>query len=149
MCAERHSKPNDFRVKVRSADLDAPTLMDQISAELLDHLIACRTCSVIFSAQEHSLGEAGCVEGRRISSQSRLKWQERRATLALQHLTEQTVDDYLFDRLSCDERQPLAELSHFSVFEAANHFRISEGYRKVFTTEGAVRRRPKWPFGKL
>jgi hypothetical protein len=108
MCAERRSKGKDLRVKVRSADLDAPTLLDQISAELLDHLIACRTCSVIFAAQEHSLGDAGCVEGKRISSRSRLKWQERRSTLALRHLTEQTVDDYLFDRLSCDERQPLA-----------------------------------------
>jgi hypothetical protein len=108
MCVERYSNRKDLHVKVRSADLDAPTLLDQISAELLDHLIACGTCSVIFAAQEHSLGEAGCVEGRRISSQSKLRWQERRSTLALRHLTEQTVDDYLFDRLSYDERQPLA-----------------------------------------
>jgi hypothetical protein len=108
MCGERFLNRKNLHVKVRSADLDAPTLMDQISAELLDHLIACRKCSVIFAAQEHSLGEAGCVEGRRISSQSKLRWQERRSTLALQHVTEQTLDDNLFDRLSCDERQPLA-----------------------------------------
>jgi hypothetical protein len=108
MCGERHSNRKDLHVKVRSADLDAPTLVDQISAELLDHLIACRTCSVIFAAQEHSLGEAGCVVVRRISSQAKLRWQERRSILALRHLTEQTLDDYLFDRLSSDERQPLA-----------------------------------------
>jgi hypothetical protein len=108
MCGERPSNRKDFHVKIRSADLDAPTLIDEISADLLDHLIACRRCSIIFAAQEHSLGEAGCVEGRRISSQTKLRWQERRSSLALQHLTEQTVDDYLFDRLSCDEQQPLA-----------------------------------------
>jgi hypothetical protein len=75
MCRERHSNRKDLHVKVRPADLDAPTLVDRISAELLDHLIVCRTCSVIFAAQEHSLGEVGCVEGRRISSQVKLRWQ--------------------------------------------------------------------------
>jgi hypothetical protein len=108
MRSDRSSNRKDFHVKIRSADLDAPTLIDEISADLLDHLIACRRCSIIFAAQKHSLGEAGCVEGRRISSQTKLRWQERRSSLALQHLTEQTVDDYLFDRLSCDEQQPLA-----------------------------------------
>jgi hypothetical protein len=63
MCGERHSNRKDLHVKVRPADLDAPTLVDRISAELLDHLIVCRTCSVIFAAQQHSLGEVGCVEG--------------------------------------------------------------------------------------
>jgi hypothetical protein len=107
MCTERHSNRKDLHVKVRSTDLDAPTLVDQMSAELLDHLIACRNCSVIFAAQEHSLEEAGCVEGQRIVSESKVRWQQRRANLALRHLTEQTLDDYLFDRLACDERQPL------------------------------------------
>jgi hypothetical protein len=107
MCAERHSNRKDLHVKVRSTDLDAPTLVDQMSAELLDHLIACRNCSVIFAAQEHSLEEAGCVEGQRIVSESKVRWQQRRANLALRHLTEQTLDDYLFDRLACDERQPV------------------------------------------
>jgi hypothetical protein len=95
MCRERHSNRKDLHVKVRPADLDAPTLVDRISAELLDHLIVCRTCSVIFAAQQHSLGEVGCVEGRGISSQAKLRWQERRSALAIRHLTEQTVDDYL------------------------------------------------------
>ena len=93
---------------VKSADLDAPALVDQISAGLLDHLIVCRTCSVIFATQTHSLGEAECVEGKRIVSESTVRWKDRGANLALQHLTEQTLDDYIFDRLvDCDERQPL------------------------------------------
>jgi hypothetical protein len=107
MCNERHSNPKDLHVKVRSADLNAPTLVDQMSTALLDHLIGCRTCSAIFVAQKHSLGEAGCVEGQRIVSESKIRWQERRANLALRHLTEQTLDDYLFDRLACDEREPV------------------------------------------
>src|SRR5215475_178395 len=107
MSLERQSDRNDLHVKVRSTNLDAPTLVDQISAELLDHLLACRTCSGIVAAQEHSLGEAGCVEGQRIVSESRVKWQERRANLALKHLTDETLDDYIFDRLAFDERQPI------------------------------------------
>jgi len=82
-------------------------LVDQITAELLDHLIVCRTCSIIFATQKRSLGEAECVEGKRIALESTFRWQDRGANLSLQHLTEQTLDDYIFDRLACDERQPL------------------------------------------
>jgi len=107
MSSEGQPNRKDLHVKVRSADLDAPTLVDQMSAELLDHLTACRTCSGIFAAQEHSLGEAGCLEGQRIVSESKVRWQEHRANLALKHLTDETLDDYLFDRLACDERRPV------------------------------------------
>lgn len=107
MSFEQQSNRNDLHVKVRSTDLDAPTLVDRISAELLDHLIACRTCSAAFAAQEHSVEEVGCVEGRRIVSESKVRWQERRANLALRHLTDETLDDYIFDRLAFDERQPI------------------------------------------
>ncbi len=82
-------------------------LVDQIGAELLAHLIVCGTCSRIFVAQEQSIGDVGCVEGRRIVSQSKLKWQERRSNLALWHLADPTLDDYLFDRLTLDEREAL------------------------------------------
>lgn len=113
MSAERQSNRKDLHVKVRARDLDAPTLVDRMSAELLDHLIACRMCSSIFAGQEQSLGEAGCVEGRRLVSESKVSWQERRANLALKHLTEETLDDYIFDRLACDEWQPVEHhLSH-------------------------------------
>lgn len=107
MSAERQSNRKNLRVKVKSADLDAPTLVDRMSGELLDHLIVCRTCSSIFAGQEQSLEEAGCVVGRRIVSESKVRWQERRANLALKHLTEETLDDYIFDRLACDEWQPV------------------------------------------
>ena len=107
MSFEAQPNQNDLHVKVRSTDLDAPTLVDRISAELLDHLIACRTCSGIFAAQQQSLEEAGCIEGRRIVSESKVRWQERRASLALSHLTDETLDDYIFDRLALDERQPI------------------------------------------
>jgi hypothetical protein len=107
MSAERQSNRKDLHVKVRSADLDAPTLVDRMSAELLDHLIACRRCSGIFAAQGQPLGEAGCVEGQRIVSESKVRWQERRANLALKHLTDEALDDYIFDRLASDERLPV------------------------------------------
>jgi hypothetical protein len=81
----------------------ASVLVDQISAELLDHLIVCRTCSVIFAAQEHSLEEAECVEGKRITSESTVRCEDRGANLAIRHLTEQSLDDYIFDRLACDQ----------------------------------------------
>jgi hypothetical protein len=97
----------DPHVTVRSADLDAPVLVDQISAELLDHLLVCRTCSVVFAAQKHSLGEAECVEGKRIASESTVRWKDRGADRAARHVTEQALDDYIFDRLASDERQLL------------------------------------------
>jgi hypothetical protein len=105
--SKNNPNDNDVHARVRSVDLDAPTLVDQIGAELLDHLIACRKCLLIFAAQEDSIGEAGCIEGIRIVSQSELRWQERRSCLALRHLTEQTMDDFLFDRFISDERQAI------------------------------------------
>ena len=105
--AERRSKSKGPSRDVRSADLDTSALVDQISAELLEHLIVCRTCSVIFAAQERSIGEAGCVEGKRIASESTVRRNGRKVNRALRHLTEQTLDDFIFDRLACDERQPL------------------------------------------
>ena len=107
MCAEGVPNRKDLHVTVRSSDLDTPALVDQITAELLDHLIVCRTCSAIFAAQEHSLEETECVEGKRITSESKVRCQDQEANLAIRHLTEQSLDDYIFDRLACDQRQPL------------------------------------------
>jgi hypothetical protein len=103
MYAEPQSNHKNLHCKVRAADLDAPTLVDRICATLLDHLTACRMCSSIFAGQEQSLEEAGCLEGQRIISESRVRWQERRANLAVNHLTDETLDDYIFGRLACDE----------------------------------------------
>ena len=94
---------------VKSADIDLPVLVDQIGAELLEHLIVCRTCSAIFVGQEHSLGEAGCVEGKRIASESAVARKGREVSRVPQHLTEQTLDDFAFDRLAGDERQSLED----------------------------------------
>jgi hypothetical protein len=113
MSSERYSNEGQEYVKVRSIDLDAPQLKDQIDRELLDHLIACRTCSAIFAAQKNSIGEAGCVVGRRIVSQSEVRWQEHRSALALRHATEETLDEYLFDRLTADEIEPLEYHARF------------------------------------
>jgi hypothetical protein len=107
MSSQGHCKEERLHVKVRSIDLDAPTLVDHIGRKLLDHLIACRVCTAIFADQRDSIGEAGCVDGRRIVSESQVRWQERRSTLALRHVTDETLDDYLFDRLIGDEREPL------------------------------------------
>jgi hypothetical protein len=105
--AERIPNRKDSYVTVKSADIDSPALVDQISAELLEHLIVCRTCSAIFAAQEHSLGTAGCVEGKRIASESAIRRKSREVNRAHEHLTEQTLDDFIFHRLICDERQSL------------------------------------------
>ena len=107
MPPEDPSNDKPSPVKVRSANLDLPTLVDRIGSEMLDHLIDCQTCRATFTAQDRSLGDAGCLEGRRIVSQSRVKWQERRSALARCHITEEILDDYIFDRLTCEEREPL------------------------------------------
>jgi hypothetical protein len=107
MSSQRYSNEEHEHIKVRSIDLDAPPLIDQIDRELLDHLIACRTCSTVFAAQNNSIEEAGCVVGQCIVSQSQVRWQERRLTLALRHVSDETLDEYLFDRLTPEEMEPL------------------------------------------
>lgn len=94
-------------MQLRSADLDTRTLVDEISAEMLDHLIACRTCSAIFAAQQHSLGETECVEGKQIASESVGRRQHRNSDLATRHVSEESLDDCIFDRLASDKQQAL------------------------------------------
>lgn len=94
-------------MKLRSADLDTGTLVDEISTEMLDHLIACRSCSAIFAAQQHSLGETECVEGKQIASESAGRRQHRKANLGTRHITEEILDDDIFDRHAPDEQQAL------------------------------------------
>jgi hypothetical protein len=107
MSAKHNPNENDLPANLRSLDVNLPSPVDQIDAELLDHLIICRKCLVVFTAQEDSISEAGCVEGIRIVSQSEVRPEERRSTLALRHLAEETLDDYLFDRFTGDERQAI------------------------------------------
>lgn len=94
-------------MKLGSANLDTRTLVDEISAEMLDHLIACRTCAAIFAAQQHSLGETECVEGKQIAFESVGRREHRNPKLATRHLSEESLDDYIFDRLASDEQQAL------------------------------------------
>ena len=42
-----------------------------------------------------------------LSLNQEVRWQEHRANLALRHLTDETLDGYIFDRLTCDERHPI------------------------------------------
>ena len=92
-------------MKLRSADLDTRTLVDEISAKMLDHLIACRTCSAVFAAQQHSLEETECVEGKQITSESVGRRRHRNPNLVTRHVSQEILDDYIFDRLASDERQ--------------------------------------------
>jgi hypothetical protein len=138
MSSQRYSNKEHEYVKVRSIDLDAPQLKDQIDRELLDHLIACRTCTTIFAAQKNSIGGAGCVVGRRIVSQSEVRRQEHRFTLAVGHVTEETLDEYLFDRLTADEIELLDYHARFCS-QCAN--RILERQRLISCMKAVFRER--------
>jgi hypothetical protein len=101
MSSQPYSNKQHLYVKHRSINLERSQLLDQIGGELLDHLISCRTCSAIFADQKNSIGEAGCVLGQRIVSES----QKHRSRVAPRHVTEETLDDYLFERLTGDQRE--------------------------------------------
>jgi hypothetical protein len=107
MATDGAPKRQKYNFAVRSTDLDAPTLVDRIGVALLQHLCVCGTCFAVFAAQQDLLETAGCVEGMRIVSHSRVKWEERRASLASSHINEGTLDDYLFGRLTSDEDDAL------------------------------------------
>jgi hypothetical protein len=119
MSADHYNEP--LNVKVRSANLDLPTLVDRIGEELLDHLCACHRCSAVFAAQEHSLANAGCIVGMRMVSESRVKWAQRKAALALGHVTAETLDDYLFNRLTVEEKAAVNDHVSFCI-HCANEF---------------------------
>lgn len=94
-------------VRLRTVDLDAPTLVDRIGGLLLDHIASCQTCSSVFAAQQKSISAAGCVEGKRIVSELEIRWESERTIVALRHVTEELLDNYLFGRLSAGELQAL------------------------------------------
>jgi len=96
MPIESQLSRKDLDLRVRGTDPDNPKLVDEIGVELLDHLIVCRTCFAIFAAQKRSLEEVGCVEGRRIVLQSKVKWHERRVDLHRRHQAEKTLDNCIF-----------------------------------------------------
>jgi hypothetical protein len=104
MAVERRPNEYPIPVKVKTVNLDAPTLVDQIGKGLLDHLAKCQRCFSIFAAQEESIEYSGCIEGRRIVSESQVKWEARRQVLALRHLTVEVIEEYLFDRLTEGEK---------------------------------------------
>ena len=107
MATDGAPKRQKYDFVIRSTDLDKPTLVDRIGVELLKHLCKCRICFAVFAAQEESLETAGCVEGMRIVSHSRVSWEERRAALASSHIEEGTLDDYIFGRLTSEEEDAL------------------------------------------
>lgn len=100
-------KKQKYDFAIRSTDLGAPTLVDRIGVELLRHLCVCQTCFATFAAQQESLETAGCVDGMRIVSHSRVAWEERRSKLASSHIHEAVLDDYLFGRLTNEEEDAL------------------------------------------
>jgi hypothetical protein len=117
-------QPNNYPipVKVKTVNLDAPTLVDRIGKGLLDHLGKCQRCFLIFAAQEESIECSGCMEGRRIVSESQVKWEQRQSLLALQQLTGDVIEEYLFDRLTEGEKAAV-ECHATSCFRCGNELR--------------------------
>jgi hypothetical protein len=107
MAVDGRSNKNLVPVRVKTVDLASKTLVDRIGEILLGHLSECQTCFSVFAAQIVSLEQAGCVEGKRILSQSQLDWEEHRSKLALQHLTRDVLEDYVFNRLTTGEKEAL------------------------------------------
>ncbi len=86
--------------------LDVPTLVDRVDKTFLDHLCACRRCSTVFVAQKDSIGNAGCIEGMRIISQSQVASERRKTTLAFGMLPETflTITSLIDSRLKSGRR---------------------------------------------
>jgi hypothetical protein len=83
--------------------------VNQIGSQLFDHLIACGTCRAIFAGQKRSLEEAGCIEGRLIVQQTKIKSHEGPVDLKHGCPTDENLDNYIFGRCTSNEQESLAE----------------------------------------
>ena len=99
-CAE---KPDlKLTVRVKTIDLGFPNSAERIRQALMDHLMQCRHCLVTLF-EDSPLAEAGCEECKQMFSRLESERGVRKALAADEHLNQDAMEEYCFNRLSRHE----------------------------------------------
>lgn len=99
----------DLTVRVKMADLDFPKSEAEMTELLLNHALNCRHCLAVVLFEDYSLADKGCQEYRDLLQKMRLELRTHLTLEADNHIDENVLDEYFFNRLSMAETSRLEE----------------------------------------
>ncbi len=94
-------------LRVEVADLDFPRTIEQMSEVLTTHALECRHCLAAVLFCEETLAETGCARYKELLTKMRSLLQVRASIEADEHIDEDVLEEYCFNRLSPDESSKL------------------------------------------
>lgn len=94
-------------VRVKVADLDFPRSEAEMTERLLTHALNCRECLEVVLFEDVSLAENGCHEYRSLLRKMRIALRPHLLLEAGNHVDEDVLDEYFFNRLSTAETSRL------------------------------------------
>jgi hypothetical protein len=93
----------NLTVRVKMADLDFPRSESEMTELLLTHALGCRKCLAVVLFEDVSLAEKGCQEYRDLLGRMRTALRTHLSLETDQHVNDDVLDEYFFNRLSPEE----------------------------------------------
>ncbi len=93
----------NLTVRVKMADLDFPRSEAEMTELLLHHAMDCHECLTVVLFEDASLADKGCQHYRDLLKKMRVALRTHLAIEADQHINDDVLDEYFFNRLSSEE----------------------------------------------
>ena len=97
----------NLTVRVKMADLDFPRSEAEMTELLLTHALNCQKCLAVVLFEDVSLAEKGCEAYRDLLGKMRAALRTHLSIEADQHVNDDVLDEYFFNRLSPEETSRL------------------------------------------
>ena len=97
----------NLTVRVRMADLDFPRSEAEMTELLLSHALSCPKCLAVVLFEDVSLAERGCQQYLDLLGKMRAALRTHLSIEADQHVNDDVLDEYFFNRLSPGETSRL------------------------------------------
>ena len=94
-------------VRVKMADLDFPRSEAEMTERLLTHALGCHHCLAVVLFEDVSLADKGCQQYRDLLGKMRIALRTHLSIEADQHVNDDVLDEYFFNRLSPEETSRL------------------------------------------
>ena len=98
-----------LKVSVSCFDMEFPRTAEQMEAALIDHAVDCRHCLAAALFRRETLAEIGCEEYRTMLGKMNTTLRVQEALEADDHITEDVLEEYCFNRLSPEQNLRLEE----------------------------------------
>ncbi len=98
-----------LKVSVSCFDMEFPRTAEQMEATLTDHVVDCRHCLAVALFRRENLSEIGCEEYQQMLGKMNTVLRVRATVDADEHLDEDVLEEYAFNRLSHEQSLRLEE----------------------------------------